>query len=147
MRAASSLPLHPAAADHRQLAGYSRHRHAFRTGSWPGLISELQLDITRLPTRNLSRDDRIISSHARDARFPYLDLTFVKYLSSLPVWLKCDPTIEGGDKLLLRLAAKQVGLERTSGRVKRAMQFGTRSAKVGGAGRGAKKGDLAIQSW
>lgn len=109
-----------------------------------GLVAELQMDISRLPTRNLSRDDRIITSHARDARFPYLDLTFVSYLSSLPVYLKCDPTIEGGDKLLLRLAAEKCGLDKTSKRVKRAMQFGTRSAKVGGAGKGAKKGDLTV---
>lgn len=129
----------------RQLAGYARHRNAFRKSSWPGLISELQLDISRLPTRNLSRDDRIISSHARDARFPYLDLTFIAYLSSLPVWLKCDLTQDGGDKLLLRLSAKRCGLHQTSARVKRAMQFGTRSAKVGGAGKGAKKGDLRVQ--
>jgi len=130
----------------RQLAGYARHRHAFGRGSWQELVSELQLDISRLPTRNLSRDDRIISSHARDARFPYLDLTFIAYLSSLPVWLKCDPTRDGGDKLLLRLAAKRCGLEQTSARAKRAMQFGTRSAKVGGSGRGAKKGDLRVQN-
>jgi asparagine synthetase B (glutamine-hydrolysing) len=102
------------------------------------------MDIARLPNRNLSRDDRIISSHARDARFPYLDLSFVDYLSSLPVWLKCDPRQDGGDKLLLRLAAEKCGLPKTSRRVKRAMQFGTRSAKVGGAGRGAKRGDLAV---
>ncbi|ODN76195.1 hypothetical protein L202_06116 [Cryptococcus amylolentus CBS 6039] len=140
-----------------QLGGYSRHRHAFNTNSWQGLIDEVshtlplidiikltdqttQMDIHRLPTRNLSRDDRLISSHARDARYPFLSLSFISHLSSVPIHIKCDPRLPPGegDKRLLRLAAKKVGLDKTSGRVKRAMQFGTRSSKVGGSGRGVK---------
>lgn len=98
------------------------------------------MDLTRLPTRNLSRDDRLISSHARDARYPYLSLSFIAHLSSLPIWLKCDLRLPPGqgDKRLLRLAVERVGLSKTGRRVKRAMQFGTRSAKVGGSGSGVK---------
>ncbi|WWD22519.1 hypothetical protein CI109_107012 [Kwoniella shandongensis] len=123
-----------------QLGGYARHRHAFNQGGWQGLIDETQMDISRLPTRNLSRDDRLISSHARDARYPYLDLTFIAYLSSVPIWTKCDPRLgEGvGDKKLLRMAMQKIGMERAGKRVKKAMQFGTRSAKVGGKGSGVK---------
>ncbi|KAK8845569.1 hypothetical protein IAR55_006284 [Kwoniella newhampshirensis] len=133
-----------------QLGGYARHRHAFHQGGWQGLINETQLDITRLPTRNLSRDDRIISSHARDARYPYLDLTFISYLSSLNIWTKCDPRLgEGiGDKRLLRRAVKKCGMRKSSERVKKAMQFGTRSAKVGGSGsgvRGPKAGERQVE--
>lgn len=115
-----------------QLGGYSRHRRAYDRGSWPTLIAELQLDLDRLPQRNLSRDDRLLSSHARDARYPYLDLAFVRYVSSLPVAAKCVFTLPPGegDKLLIRLAARRVGMERAGARVKRAMQFGTRSAKL-----------------
>lgn len=119
----------------RQLAGYTRHRRAFDRGSWQGLIEEVQLDLDRLPQRNLSRDDRIISSHARDARYPFLDLAFVDYVSSLPMWTKCNLALTAGvgDKLLIRLAAKHCGLNQTSARVKRAMQFGTKSAKLNDA--------------
>lgn len=103
------------------------------------------MDISRLPTRNLSRDDRIISSHARDARYPYLDLTFVSYLSSLPIWTKCNHAFgEGhGDKMLLRMATEKIGLGVSAGRVKRAMQFGTRSSKMS-VSKGPKAGERRV---
>ena len=105
------------------------------------------MDISRLPTRNLSRDDRIISSHARDARYPYLDLSFIAYLSSLPIHVKCDLRLEEGqgDKRLLRLATRSVGMTKTAERVKRAMQFGTRSSKMGAKqGRGPRAGEQQV---
>lgn len=95
------------------------------------------MDIDRLPRRNLSRDDRILSSHARDARYPFLDLHLLRHVCELPVWAKCNIALEQGvgDKMLIRLAAQACGLPITAGRVKRAMQFGTRSAKLSGPGR------------
>jgi len=44
--------------------GYTRHRSAFDVGGWSALNEELQLELNRIPTRNLGRDDRIVSSHA-----------------------------------------------------------------------------------
>ena len=44
-----------------QLGGYSRHKTAFEKGGWDSLYNELDLDIKRLPERNLGRDDRILS--------------------------------------------------------------------------------------
>lgn len=88
----------------------------------------------------------MLSSFARDARYPYLSLSFIAYLSSLPIWEKCDLTLpEGeGEKRLLRLAAEIAGLTITASRVKRAMQFGSRSAKVGGAGKGPRAGSRQV---
>lgn len=56
----------------------------------------------------------------------------MSFLACLPIWIKCDPRLPPGqgDKQLIRLAAKRCGLDRAAGRVKRAMQFGTRSAKL-----------------
>jgi len=126
------------------LGGYGRHRSAFNAGGWSSVIDELQLEIDRIPTRNLGRDDRVISSHGKETRHPFLSLTVVDFLAKLPVHLKMDPRLENGmgDKLLLRLAARKVGLAEASKRKKRAMQFGSHSARM----EGERRGDTLLHS-
>ncbi|KAF8349883.1 asparagine synthase-domain-containing protein [Amanita rubescens] len=120
------------------LGGYSRHRTSYETGGWRAAIDELQLDLDRIPTRNLGRDDRIISSHGKEARHPFLSLSVVNFLAGLPVEHKMDPRLELGlgDKMLLRLASEKMGLVEASRRKKRAMQFGSYSASMNGIKRG-----------
>ncbi|XP_041857353.1 asparagine synthetase domain-containing protein 1 [Melanotaenia boesemani] len=115
-----------------QLAGYSRHRVRFKMSGHEGLVQELAMELGRISSRNLGRDDRVIGDHGKEARFPYLDEDVVSYLNSLPVWKKADLSLPRGvgEKLLLRLAAKQLGLGRSAVLPKRAMQFGSRIAKM-----------------
>ncbi|KAG1755068.1 asparagine synthase-domain-containing protein [Suillus paluster] len=129
------------------LGGYGRHRTVYATRGWQGVIDELQLELDRIPTRNLGRDDRVISSHGKETRHPFLSLTVVSFLAGLPVHLKLDPRLELGlgDKMLLRLAARKVGLLEASARKKRAMQFGSHSARMEG-GEGERRGDLTIRA-
>ncbi|KAK2839463.1 hypothetical protein Q5P01_013203 [Channa striata] len=115
-----------------QLAGYSRHRVRFKTSGYEGLIQELAMELGRISSRNLGRDDRVIGDHGKEARFPYLDEDVVSYFNSLPVWEKADLSLPRGvgEKLLLRLTARQLGLSQSSVLPKRAMQFGSRIAKM-----------------
>lgn len=115
-----------------QLAGYSRHRVRFKTLGPQGLLEELAMELGRISTRNLGRDDRVIGDHGKEARFPFLDEAVVSFLNSLPVWTKADLSLPRGvgEKLLLRLAAKELGLGPSAVLPKRAMQFGSRIAKM-----------------
>ncbi|GAA5833927.1 hypothetical protein JCM3766R1_002474 [Sporobolomyces carnicolor] len=145
------------------LGGYSRHRKAYNQyapasssssppplpdspeghARWTSLIDELQMDLSRIATRNLGRDDRIISSHSKEVRYPFLSTAVVKFLSALPVWHKCDPRFEEGvgDKILLRMLVRDLlsSENEFGGRFttatawrlkKRAIHFGARTAKM-----------------
>ncbi|XP_069471735.1 asparagine synthetase domain-containing protein 1-like isoform X2 [Ambystoma mexicanum] len=115
-----------------QLAGYSRHRVRFQTAGLEALIEELSMELGRISSRNLGRDDRVIGDHGKEARFPFLDEDVVSFLNSLPIWDKADLTLPRGigEKLILRLAAKELGLASSCVLPKRAMQFGSRIAKM-----------------
>ncbi|BFZ65478.1 hypothetical protein YB2330_006651 [Saitoella coloradoensis] len=137
--------------------GYSRHGNAYRTKGWAGLVEELELDLARIPTRNLGRDDRVIAHWSREARYPFLDEEVVSLACSLPAHIKlCAPPLAAGketdesgkvvagEKELLRRVARRVGLMKSGGEKKRAVQFGSRTARmeieeVKGRGMGAVK--------
>lgn len=122
--------------------GYTRHATAFNARGYPGLVSELELDFTRLGKRNLGRDDRVISHWGKEVRYPYLDENLVSWALGLPVWQKCGfgqldaedemqifQKLEPG-KRLLRLLAWRLGLRGAAVEKKRAIQFGARTAKM-----------------
>jgi len=103
------------------LGGYARHISAFDKRGLAGLEEELLLDLNRLWTRNLGRDDRVVSDHGKEARHPFLDEDFIRTVRSLPALV---------DKLFLReFARHELGLVHAAGFEKRAIQFGTRIAK------------------
>ena len=112
-----------------QLGGYGRHRKAHSQGK---LREELSLDIDRIWERNMGRDDRIISDHGKEARYPYLDPNVMQFLALKPVEDLCDFSAEPGqgDKRILRLVAQRMQLSTASSLVKRAIQFGSRMSHL-----------------
>ncbi|WPG99644.1 asparagine synthetase domain containing protein 1 [Acrodontium crateriforme] len=128
--------------------GYTRHATAYRRHGTSGLVSELDLDISRLGQRNLGRDDRVFSNWSREVRFPFLDETLVRWALNTPVHEKCDFAASrinhgeaqeqygrGGEELeagkkVLRCLAWRLGMKHVASEKKRAIQFGTRTAKM-----------------
>ena len=127
-----------------QLGGYSRHRGIFEkmNCSWEHLTEEMDMEIERIGNRNLGRDDRIISDHGKEGRFPYLDEGVVEFLHSLPTYRKTDPRLPRGigEKVILRGVAYLLGLRDAAVYPKRAIQFGSRIAKA--EGKKEKGGDV-----
>ncbi|KAJ2553126.1 hypothetical protein EV175_003048 [Coemansia sp. RSA 1933] len=115
-----------------QLGGYSRHRTAWDRGGWQELGAEIQIDVQRIATRNLGRDDRVVSDNSKESRYPFLDANVVRFLSQTPLDRKMDMRYSRGigEKLLLRLLAYRLGLTKACMLAKRAIQFGARTAKM-----------------
>ncbi|KAJ2479071.1 hypothetical protein EV174_004123 [Coemansia sp. RSA 2320] len=115
-----------------QLGGYSRHRSAWDHGGASQLGQEIRLDVQRIATRNLGRDDRVVSDNSKEARYPFLAANVVRFLAAVPLHRKMDMRYSRGigEKLLLRLLAHQLGLAQSSMLAKRAIQFGARTAKM-----------------
>ena len=115
-----------------QAAGYGRHFSKFRDAGWTGLQEELSLDVRRLWSRNLGRDDRLVADHGREARHPFLDEDFMAALLAVPLEIVADLRLPRGegDKRIVREVAAALGLHVAARRVKRAIQFGSRVAKL-----------------
>uniref|UniRef100_A0A0E0MNW8 Asparagine synthetase domain-containing protein n=1 Tax=Oryza punctata TaxID=4537 RepID=A0A0E0MNW8_ORYPU len=114
-----------------QCAGYGRHRTKYRLGGWVSLDEEMRLDVQRIWKRNMGRDDRCISDHGKEARFPFLDENVIKTLLEIPLWdiARLDEPVGKGDKKILREVANLLGLKEAALQPKRAIQFGSRIAR------------------
>lgn len=141
-------------------AGYSRHEAIFNkkenanTSNQNGhLYKELQeslnYDISIIHQRNLSRDDRVISCWGKELRYPYLDQDFINWvIQNIPPELKFKYeytlfnnkkkksnnnnklTFIPTRKYILRQLANYLQMPYVSLELKRAIQFGAKSAKL-----------------
>ncbi|PWW79805.1 hypothetical protein C7212DRAFT_355565 [Tuber magnatum] len=128
------------------LGGYARHGTAFRLRSYAGLLEELQLDVGRLGKRNLGRDDRVLAHWGREARYPFLDEDVVAWCLGTGVIGKCggsEVEVMGG-KRVLRLLARTLGMQEVAGEKKRAVQFGSRSARMEAGEKGRARGTAVV---
>uniref|UniRef100_A0A914YTG7 Asparagine synthetase domain-containing protein n=1 Tax=Panagrolaimus superbus TaxID=310955 RepID=A0A914YTG7_9BILA len=115
------------------LGGYSRHRGIFEREGYDELFNELRSEIQNIGNRNLGRDDRVALSNGRMMLAPFIDEDVVRFVNLLPIQLKVDFSLPRGigEKIILREALKQLGAPETLYTApKKAMQFGTRIAKL-----------------
>lgn len=101
------------------------------------LKDELQVDLDRLWERNLTRDDKVISCWSKEVRYPFLDEDLIKWITTdgnVPLNWKLNYNQEDGEitrkKALRELAENFMGLSFVSQEPKRAIQFGSKSAKM-----------------
>ena len=110
--------------------GYSRYKSSFKHYDEAGVVREMSLDLDRLWHRNMGRDDRVVSCHSRELRFPFLDSHLWLSLRSLSLNEVTQVSRPGWEKHILRTFAKNLGFEETASYKKRAIQFGTRISQV-----------------
>lgn len=99
--------------------------HKFNNKSLDELTVELTGQINNIHDRNLNRDDKVIADNGVEVRYPFLDNDVVKYSTEMiPINFKIN-------KLILReLADKKLNLGFIAAEPKRAIQFGSKSAKM-----------------
>lgn len=99
--------------------------HKFSNKSINELAVELTKQISNIHERNLNRDDKVIASNGVEVRYPFLDKRVIEFsIKQIPINLKVN-------KLILRsIALNKLGLSTISEEPKRAIQFGSRSAKM-----------------
>lgn len=129
--------------------GYSRHEALFSSvkpeddsqNQYSELADLLAYDIDVIHKRNLGRDDRVISGWGKELRYPYLDVNFIKMVMqeiepNLKIKLEWTTSKKGKiitkpvRKWILRQVADRIGLEFVRNEPKRAIQFGSKSAKL-----------------
>lgn len=101
------------------------------------LRDELQCDLDRLWERNLTRDDKVICCWSKEVRYPFLDEDFMHWATTegnVPINWKLHYDVNSGDItrkfILRRLAQNGMGLDFVAQEPKRAVQFGSKSAKM-----------------
>jgi len=68
------------------LGGYTRYRKILQRHGWQSLNDEFNNDFSKIPSRNLGRDNRVCCDHGRQLRMPYLDENFVEFVRGLAPW-------------------------------------------------------------
>ncbi|XP_037882925.1 asparagine synthetase domain-containing protein CG17486 [Glossina fuscipes] len=116
--------------------GYMRHRKAYTqcqgddTAKQLNVHKEMERDWKRIFSRNLARDDRVISDTGKTPRSPFIEEHVVQFVRSLKSSQRCCFLVSGdnGSKLFLRLYAQHLGLTFSTFLRKRAIQFGSKIA-------------------
>ncbi|QLG71690.1 hypothetical protein HG535_0C00390 [Zygotorulaspora mrakii] len=99
--------------------------HKLANKSSEELTKELTRQINSIYDRNLNRDDKVIACNGVEVRYPFLDESLITFSTG------CIPLNYKVNKLILRkMASEKLYLIGICDEPKRAIQFGTKSAKM-----------------
>lgn len=99
--------------------------HKLANKSPAELREELNRQINNIHDRNLNRDDKVIANNGVEVRYPFLDHEVIQFSTQeLPINYKVNKMV------LRKLALDKLALEGICDEPKRAIQFGTKSAKM-----------------
>lgn len=99
--------------------------HKFANKTTPELVAELKRQISNIHDRNLNRDDKVIAANGVEVRYPFLDEEVIRMsTTTIPISYKTNKLV------LRRMASEKLGLGPIADEPKRAIQFGSRSAKM-----------------
>lgn len=99
--------------------------HKLANKSTPELVAELTRQISNIHDRNLNRDDKVIAANGVEVRYPFLDEDVIRMsTTTIPITYKINKLV------LRRMAGEKLGLGPIADEPKRAIQFGSKSAKM-----------------
>jgi asparagine synthase (glutamine-hydrolysing) len=106
--------------------GYRRYLTAYGTRGQEAVEEMLFNDVSNIHEANIEKDYKICNFHNVELRLPYLTHKIAEFAINLPLKFKITLSRGGVRKLVLRNAAKKLGLPKTVvERPKRAMQYAT----------------------
>lgn len=112
--------------------------YKFSRKSTGELVEELTSEINNIHDRNLNRDDKVIAANGVEVRYPFLDKFVINFsMQQIPINWKINKLI------LRRLALDILKLNSICEEPKRAIQFGSKSAKM--TKEGNKRGTDALK--
>ena len=83
-------------------------------------------DVINIHESNIERDEKICSFHNLDLRLPFASFELIKFAMSLPTELKFERKADSLRKLVLRQAARNMGLSKSiAEKPKKAVQYST----------------------
>ncbi len=106
--------------------GYAKYLRVLKRGGYDKLDEELWRDLTETHRVNLGRDDAAVAITGLKLSVPYLDLPVVRLATSLPPQLKIQDSTDSLRKIVLRKAAKKLGMPNEIADLpKKAIQYGS----------------------
>jgi asparagine synthase (glutamine-hydrolysing) len=106
--------------------GYRRYTDDYQNLGEKQARERMRQDINTIHKTNLERDFKICNSHSIELRLPFATYDMAKLALRLPISLKIEPKQDGLRKLVLRQAAKNIGLpDLVLKKPKKAIQYTT----------------------